>query len=135
MSDAAAHIAAAQAAREAGDRYDAAQHQRRAVALLRGGDPRALAHAIRHLAEILVEGGKAEDAAGPVSEMLALTHASDIDPLERANVLRCAALQAAATGDDETARTFWIEARTRYAAAGATTGVTEADARIAALRE
>ena len=135
MSDAGIHIAAAQASRDAGDFYHAEVHQRRAIALLRGGDPSALGHAIRHLAEILVEGGQPDEAAAPVAEMLALFQTlPEVPPLERANALRCAALQVAGTGDDETARLFWAEARARYETLGIDAGVAEAEAQIAILR-
>lgn len=134
MSDAAAHIKVAQDARNVGDYYEATLHQRRAVTLLRGGDPLALGHAIRHLAEILIQAGEPEEATASVREMLALyrPHAG-VPALEHANALRCAALHAAATGDDETARAFWLEARSRYDALDISAGVDEADARIAAL--
>lgn len=135
MSDAAAHIQAAQHARAAGDYYNAAVQQRRAITLLRGGDSLALGHALRHLAEILIEAGALEEADGPVRELLALYRPhGGVPPLEHANALRCAALYAAATGDDETALAFWGEARTRYLALNVAAGVAEADTRIAALR-
>lgn len=135
MSDAAAHVQAAQAARDGGDLYGAAQHQRRAVAMLRGGDALALGHAIRHLAEILLQANEADEAAGPVAEMLALYRGNrEVPPLERANALRCAALHAGASGDDETAESFWAAARSGYAMLHIADGVAEADARIAALR-
>ena len=135
MSDALTQIASARAARESGDSYEAALHQRRAIALLRGGETVVLGDAIRQLVEILIEGGLAEDAATPAAEVLALYQAHpDVPPIARADALRCAALQASATGDDETAIVFWAEALTRYAALGMIDQVAEAEARIAALR-
>lgn len=89
MSDAAAHIALAQRARDAGDFYAAAIQQRRAIALLRGDDWLALGRAIRHLAEILLAGGEVQEASCVVTELLALYGArSDVPPLERADALR-----------------------------------------------
>ena len=142
---AAPYVAAAQQARNAGDFYDALLQQRRAVTLLRdAGDRTALAHAIRHLADILVDAGRAAEASESITEMLTLYRASpDAQPLDVANALRSAAVQAEAIGDNETARAFWIQARERYAALDAVferltgspdnPGVAEADAKLASL--
>lgn len=141
-----AYVQAAQTARDAGDFHDALVQQRRAVALLRdAGDEAALAHAIRHVADILVAAGRASEAAEPITEMLMLYRGgSDAPPLDIANALRSAAVHAEAIGDNETARAFWIQARERYAGLDAVferltggpgnPGVAEADARLAALR-
>ena len=143
---AATYAAAAQQSRDAGDFYDALLQQRRAVALLRDlGDPAALAHAIRHLADILVAAGNAGEASESITEMLTLYRASpDAQPLDIANALRSAAVHAEALGDNETARAFWIQARERYAALdevferltgkAENPGVAEADAKLAGLR-
>ena len=143
---AAAYAQAAQTSRNAGDFHDALIQQRRAVALLRDvGDEAALAHAIRHVADILVAAGRAPEAAEPITEMLILYRGrADAPPLDIANALRSAAVHAEAIGDNETARAFWIQARERYAALDAlfeqltgspgNPGVAEADARLAALR-
>ena len=141
-----AYAAAAQRLRDAGDFYDAQLQQRRAVALFRdAGDRAALAHAIRHLADILVADGRAGEAAESITEMLTLYRgAPDAAPLDVANALRSAAVQAEAIGDNETARAFWIQAREHYAALDALfehltgkpgkPGVAEADAKLASLR-
>jgi tetratricopeptide (TPR) repeat protein len=150
MSDrrqqAAIYAAAAQQSRNAGDFYDALLQQRRAVTLLRDiGDPAALAHAIRHLADILVADGQAREAAESITEMLTLYRATpDAQPLDIANAMRSAAVHAEAIGDNETARAFWIQARDRYAAlddvferltgSPGNPGVAEANAKIASLR-
>ena len=143
---AASYAAAAQQSRDAGDFYDALLQQRRAVTLLRDlGDRVALAHAIRHLADILVADGQAGEAAESITEMLTLYRAApDAQPLDIANALRSAAVQAEAIGDNETARAFWIQARDRYAAlddvferltgSPGNPGVAEASARIALLK-
>ena len=140
---AAAYAQAAQTSRDAGDFHDALVQQRRAVALLRDvGDKAALAHAIRHVADILVAAGRAQEAAEPITEMLMLYRGgSDAPPLDIANALRSAAVHAEAISDNETARAFWIQARERYAALDAlfegltgNPGVIEADAKLAALR-
>jgi len=143
---AATYAAAAQQLREAGDFYNALIQQRRAVALLRDASARAtLAHAIRHLADILVDAGRAGEASESITEMLTLYRAiPDAQPLDIANALRSAAVHAEAIGDNETARAFWIQARERYAALDelferltgkpGNPGVAEADAKLASLR-
>lgn len=143
---AAIYAAAAQQSRAAGDFYDALLQQRRAITLLRdAGDRTALAHAIRHLADILVDAGRAGEASESITEMLTLYRAiPDAQPLDIANALRSAAVHAEALGDNETARAFWIQARERYAAldgvferltgSPGNPGVAEADAKLASLR-
>jgi hypothetical protein len=108
--------AEAERLRKAGDLDAALIRQRRAVALGReAGDTIALAHAVRHIADMLV-----------------------------ANALRSAAVHAEAIGDGDTAEGFWLKARQRYAALDdmfekltgqpGNPGVAEADRRINALR-
>ncbi len=140
------YAAAAQQARNAGDFYDALLQQRRAVTLLREvGDRAALAHAIRHLADILVADSQAGEASESITEMLTLYRtAPDAQPLDIANAMRSAAVHAEAIGDNETARAFWIQARERYGALDdlferltgkpGNPGVAEADAKLASLR-
>ena len=54
-----------------GDVEGALGYQRQAIALLRGTVEMApLAHAIRHLADILVENGRAAEANASITEML-----------------------------------------------------------------
>lgn len=132
--------------RDAGDHYEALSRQRRAVALLRDTDDvPALAHAIRHVADILIEAGRGEEAGAAITEMLALYRAApDAPPLDVANALRSAALQAEAIQDSDTAWIFWIQARARYdeldalfeemTGAPGNPGVAEADAHLKRLR-
>lgn len=136
----------AQRLRDAGDHYEALIRQRRAVALLRDADdPAALAHAIRHVADILIDAGRPDEAGASITEMLALYSVTrDVPPLDVANALRSAALHAEAIDDSDTAWTFWIQARARYEALDAlfedmtgapgNPGVVEADAHLARLR-
>lgn len=140
------YAAAAQQARNARDFYEALLQQRRAVTLFREVEDRAaLAHAIRHLADILVANGQAGEASESITEMLTLYRtAPDAQPLDIANAMRSAAVHAEAIGDNETARAFWIQARERYAALDdlferltgkpGNPGVLEADAKLASLR-
>ncbi|MFA5966036.1 MAG: hypothetical protein WC804_18620 [Sphingomonas sp.] len=150
MSDradrAAGYHAEAERLRKAGDLDAALTRQRRAVALWREvGDTASLAHAVRHIADMLVEAGRASEASQPIAEMIALyARCRDAPPLDIANALRSAAVQAEAIGDSDTAEAFWLKARQRYAALDdlfekltgqpGNPGVAEADARIKALR-
>ena len=150
MSDLAAQAAGyhaeAERLRQAGDPERALVRQRRAVALWRElGQPAPLAHAIRHIADILIEAGRAGEASEPIAEMLGLyRQANDAPPLDVANALRSAAVHAEAIGDGDSAEAFWLQARQRYAALDAlfeqltgqpgNPGVEEADRRINALR-
>ena len=150
MSDPAAQAvryhAEAERLRQAGDLEGALVRQRRAVAFRREqGDAAALAHAVRHIADILVEAGRAGEAGEPIAEMLALyRQARDAPPLDIANALRTAALHAEAIGDGDSAEAFWLQARQRYALLDevfekltgqpGNPGVEEADRRIKALR-
>jgi tetratricopeptide (TPR) repeat protein len=143
---AAEYHAEAERLRKAGDRDAALIRQRRAVALWReAGDPAQLAHAVRHIADMLVEAGRAAEASEPIAEMIALyARLRDAPPLDVANALRSAAVHAEAIGDGDTAEGFWLKARQRYAALDdmfeeltgqpGNPGVAEADRRINALR-
>ena len=134
----------ARAARNAGDRELALADERAAVALLRLDSPGPeLAHAVRHVADILVELDRAEEATAAITEALALYRAIDAPPLDIANAMRSAAVHAEAIGDKAGARELWCDARTRYAALSdvfsamtgspANPGVDEATMRLAAL--
>lgn len=132
--------------RRAGDSEGALTRQRRAVMVLRDlGDPAALAHGLRHIADILIELGRPVEAGETIAEMLALyREANAAPPLDVANALRSAAVHAEAIGDSDSAEAFWLQARQRYAALDAlfaemtgqpgNPGVEEADRRINALR-
>ena len=151
MSDAATQAAAwhgeAARLRKAGDLEGALTRQRRAVTLWRELDDRArLAHALRHVADMLIEGRRAHEANAAISEVLALYRATpEAPPLDVANALRSAAVHAEAIGDGDGAEGFWQEARRRYAELDAlfehltgrqgNPGVEEADRRLAALQE
>ena len=132
--------------RNAGDLAGALIRQRRAVALWREvGDTAALAHGVRHLADMLVESGHAGEAGASIAEMLALyARTRTAPPLDVANALRSAAVHAEAIGDGDSAEAFWLQARQHYAALDdmferrtgqpGNPGVEEADRRINALR-
>lgn len=123
----------AQAARDDGRFDDALELQEQAVALLReDGDEVALAHGLRHIADILRDMGDATGAAEPTAEMLAIYRELPEPPLlDLANAIRSAALQAEAIGAPDAA--LWREARDRYNAAGIGPGVAQAERHLAAL--
>lgn len=118
--------------------------QARAVELLRrGADPAALAHAVRHLADLDDRLDRPEAEAG-YAEALAIYGALPHPPaLDFANAVRAAAAHAERKGRPEDARRLWSDARKRYAELGAVfesllgrpgnPGLEEADARLKRL--
>lgn len=138
-------LGTAQVARQAGDLAAAIDHQTVAIEMLRGGsNPLALAQALRHRADMLIETDRAGDAEQDCAQALWFyAQVPDAPPLDIANAVRCAATQAEAVGDVAGAIILWREARTRYAAltdlfeamtgSAANPGVAEATARIEAL--
>ncbi len=145
MKDVAALLQTARAARAAGDMEAAIDHQSVAIEQLRAGtNPLALAHALRHRADMLIDSARAADAEQDCAQALWFyAQVPDAPPLDVANAVRCAALQAEGTGDSEHAISFWREARTRYAllsdifeqmtGSAANPGVAEATAHLEAL--
>lgn len=147
MNEIAALLRTAGAARAAGDLSAAIDHQSVAIDLLRAGtNPLALAHALRHRADMLIDAGRATDAEPDCAQALWFyAQVPEAPPLDIANAVRCAALQAEAAGDAAGALTLWREARTRYArltdlfeqmtGSGANPGVAEATVHIEALEQ
>jgi tetratricopeptide (TPR) repeat protein len=89
------------------------------------GDAAALAHTLRHVADVHRAQEHPELALPLYRETLAIYRARpDTAPLELANTLRGLAL---VTGDDET----WREARDLYRQAGVEAGVEECTRRLA----
>ncbi len=126
--------------------YDRAfELQIEALSILRfGHDKKALAHALRHTADILSEAGRNSDADHYCHEMLDIYHSlTDVTPLDMANAVRSAAEIKRLSGNTDEARRLWREARERYAALDAeflaltgkndNPGVREADKRLALL--
>lgn len=117
--DAAATFRArAQQARDAGDFYEAAVQQRRAITLYRAADDKVrLAHALRHMADILLDSGSPSAAGHPLTEALELyADLPDAPPLDVADAMRSEAMRLWALGDDEAALVYWRAVRDRYAA-------------------
>ncbi|MGQ0660383.1 tetratricopeptide repeat protein [Sphingosinicella sp.] len=143
MEQANALIEQARTARQSGDRDRAIELQRQAVGLLRQlEDAPRLAHALRHLGDLLVEAGEPEAAAVPLAEALDIYRdAPAADPLDIANAARAAAVQSEAIGDSRRAQHLWREARDRYVAlddrlrelTGENAGQAEAEARLRVL--
>lgn len=145
MKDVVALLQTAQAARQAGDMAAAIDHQSVAIDLLRAGtNPLALAHALRHRADMLIGASRAREAETDCAQALWFyAQVPDAPPLDIANAVRCAACQAEAVGDIDGAIDLWRDARTRYAklsdvfeamtGSAANPGVAEATMRIEAL--
>jgi tetratricopeptide (TPR) repeat protein len=98
------------------------------------GDELALAHTIRHIADIQREQKLFTAAAASYNEALALygKHAA-APPLDRANALRGIALLRDQTGDSHEALLMWRGAKTLYENAAVPAGVAECEAHIAFL--
>lgn len=145
MKEIAALLRTARAARDVGDLAAAIDHQSVAIERLRAGtNPLALAHALRHRADMLIDAGRADEAEPDCAQALWFyAQVPEAPPLDIANAVRCAACQAEAVGDVAGAIEMWRDARTRYAklsdvfeamtGSPANPGVAEATMRIEAL--
>jgi beta-lactamase regulating signal transducer with metallopeptidase domain len=105
----------AQIERDLANYEAAASFQREALRLQREIGPDGLPHAIRHLADILDDGGRHEEASPYYAEMETLYRNSSTPPLEMANAVRSLAVHAEHVGDKDRAHRLWLEARDRYA--------------------
>lgn len=96
--------------------YDAAtDFQQRALQLQREIGPDGLPHVMRHLADILDDSGRYDEASRYYAEMESLYRGnSATPPLEMANAVRSLAVHAEHRGDKERAHQLWTEARDRY---------------------
>lgn len=114
-------------ARNQGRRNEAVRHYERAAALARShGDDHALAHALRHVADIVRDTGDAKRALEASEQAVSLYRAHGGTPLELANALRVNALALCAAGEGD-AQSLWAEARRLYSDEGVTAGVEECD--------
>jgi tetratricopeptide (TPR) repeat protein len=141
------HHVLANKLRADGKLEDAAMHERRAIAIRRGnGDVAGLAHALRHLADILIEANRPDEAKPYLYEALDLYEAlADAPSLDVADAMRSEAMRLWVIGDDEAALEVWRMVRERYAAldevfrvmtgGGPNPGVEEADKWIARLEK
>ncbi|MCW3834964.1 hypothetical protein ACFQ1E_02115 [Sphingomonas canadensis] len=135
MDDGRTLHARAQQARREGRAADAlALQQEAADAFASAGDAGRQAHARRHLADLLADGGDPAAAAPLYAEVLAF-YALSGPALDAANAYRAGACNAERMGDADAARRLWAEVRDRYAALGVNPGVAEAETRLAALTQ
>ncbi len=127
--------ALAQAERDLQHPGTALKYYREAVDIERNrGDALAVAHTIRHIADIQREQKSFEDAAVSYDEALELySKHPGVPPLDRANALRGIALLKDKTGDPHEALLMWRGAKALYQTAGVAAGVSECEAHIAFL--
>jgi len=139
------HVELGRVARDLGDNDSAVSHYRSAAEIYRDtGERMGLAHAIRHVADILRGMGRIEEAEPFIVEAIEIyrNQLQSSEPytgqqpleLHLANGLRVAALlkeQASLNGD---ALPFWVEARDLYRLAGVDAGVAESRAHLAAAQ-
>jgi len=133
----------AQLQRDSGNRDAARTLQTEAVALARqSGDRGRYAHTLRHLADIQGEMDDPRGADALYREALEIYQAGPYSPLDTANAMRGAALNAERLGERARARKLWHGARELYAvldelmhatADDANPGVAEADRHLAEL--
>jgi tetratricopeptide (TPR) repeat protein len=115
---------------------DALRHYEEALALYRAeGDPLPIAHTVRHVADIHREAERHKLAEPYYQESLKLYRGEpNTAPLDLANAIRGFALLKSDTGEAETAKTLWEEARELYAAVSVDAGVAECDRRLGLLQ-
>jgi tetratricopeptide (TPR) repeat protein len=135
----------AQIERDLGSYETAIAHQREALKLQRQLGSKGLGHTVRHLADILDDAGRHQEATPLYAEMERLCRANpDTPPLEMANAIRSLAVNAERLGNAQDARRLWSEARQLYSeldqlflnmtGEARNPGVEEADKRLTALR-
>jgi tetratricopeptide (TPR) repeat protein len=96
--------------------------------------PLALAHTIRHVADIQRDLGRIEMAEVNYREVLAIYRGDpETAPLDLANAIRGLAILASDSGKNEEARALWQEAHDLYAAVNVEPGVKESSRRLALL--
>lgn len=128
-------IALAKIDRDRGWKEDARVHYGMAAQIIRGLDkPLALAHTLRHEADILREQKKVCEAEAIYNDVLALYRTNpDHRPLDLANALRGYALLKARIGDVRASIQLWQEAGAIYESLGLEAGVAESRAQITVL--
>ncbi len=121
-----------QAARNAHKLQDALKHYEDAVAIERKlDDPLAVAHTVRHVADILRELGVFDRSAAEYNDALRIYRAHPAaNRLDLANAVAGFARLQTAIGDHQAARPLWEEAREIYAALEIQPGVDECDGHL-----
>ncbi len=130
---AAIYVEIGRVARDLGDNERAVTNYRTAADLYRSlNDRMNLAHAIRHVADILRGMGRTAEAGPFIQEAMTIYRAlQPVPQLHLANSLRVAALLREEAGKSDEALPLWVEARDLYRAVGVEAGVAESRARLA----
>jgi tetratricopeptide (TPR) repeat protein len=139
------HVAIGKAERDLKHNEPAVSHYRSAAEIYRDTcDRMGLAHAIRHVADILRGMGRIEEAEPFIVEAIEIyrNQLQSSEPytgqqpleLHLANGLRVAALLKEQAGLNADALPFWVEARDLYRLAGVDAGVAESRAHLAAAQ-
>jgi tetratricopeptide (TPR) repeat protein len=126
-----------QSERDMGHREVALQLYEEAVAIYRNEDDAlALAHTIRHVADIQQDLGYVELAEPHNREALAIYRANqEASRLELANAIRGLAMLTFETGKRDEAKLLWKEAGDLYAAENVEAGIQESSWRLSLMRE
>jgi tetratricopeptide (TPR) repeat protein len=135
LHSAQAHAGLGQIERDRKNTGAALKHYQLAVELYRKQDaPLALAHTIRHVADILLEEGNLEPAQRHYEEALAIYCAHEETPaLDLANALRGYALLTEKSGKTEEATMLWQRTQALYEQLGIEAGVKEVRSHLAFL--
>lgn len=113
------------------DVQSAEAHYRQATEMFRTlRDPLRTAHNMRHLADILRETGRSQQAAPYYSESIEFFRKSGEYPLQLANALRGLALMQGDLKDFSGSLQSWAEAKALYQMVNVDAGVTESRKRI-----
>ena len=120
-----------QLCRDAGEKQDAIEWYRKAIAHVGPDQQAQRAHLQRHVADILFEEGALDDAHRQYQEVL--HHYASEQSLHRANALRGYALVLEGLDHPSAAREAWNAARQLYAQFGIMPGVAECDTHLAQL--
>jgi tetratricopeptide (TPR) repeat protein len=135
LQTAQAHAGLGQIERDRKNIGAALKHYQIAVELYRKQDnPLALAHTVRHVADILLGEGNLEQAQRNYEEALALYRTNEKTPaLDLANALRGYALLMGELGHNEEAGMLWLETQGLYEQLGIAAGVAECKSHLAFL--
>lgn len=98
-------------------------------------NPLAYAHTIRHIADMHLDESNHAEAKPLYEESLRIYRGNlDTKLLDLANTIRPYALLNEASGNLDTARQLWQEARALYSSLGLEAGVNECDAHLAKIQ-